>query len=148
MDWEIMPFVGIGPIKFGMTVDQVSTILGKTDDADSYRDGHLREIRDVDQPIITYQDNQTAEIEAFYDMKDVSFEGNYIFRDDPLKVLRYLEGRNNGVLEHLGTLLFNNLGIALGRIDESVVEEHNLSIYRKGAWDERIGNFKPISFLR
>lgn len=148
MEWEIFSFVGFGPIKFGMSTADVQTILGPPSRTRSDEPNHRRELRAADLPIITYENGSVAEIEAFYDMDKTAFEGKYLFRDNPIAILQYLETRNGVVLEHLGTLLFENLGIALGRIDENVVEEHNLAVFMKGAWDDRISSFKPISFLR
>ena len=68
MDWEIVTFIGMGPIRFGMSPAEVAAIIGPPESADD-DDGYLREYRAVEMPIVSYEKNVVTEIEAFYDVR-------------------------------------------------------------------------------
>jgi hypothetical protein len=145
MDWEIVSFEGVGPIKFGMTPGEVEKLLGKplaADEDDHYR----KEVRTVDVPSVTYEDNAVVEIEAFSEVKNVLLDKIRLFQDPPLDVLRQLEELNKGARINVGVLLFENLGIATGRLDSRVPLEHSVTAFRKGYWDTSSHRFTQISF--
>jgi hypothetical protein len=146
MDWEIIPFEGLGPIKFGMPKSEVHKILGEPKRVRNNGGGSFREIYAADLPIVTFENDKVSEIEAFYDMSEARLGDITIFSGDGIGNLARLEVLNGGAREHVGTILFENLGLATGRLDEDVVEAHNLSLFMKGAWDDRLPDFKKISF--
>lgn len=145
MDWEIKSFVGVGPISFGMTPAEVEDVLGPPEDVDE--DGvRLTEYRDIDVPIVRYEDGKVAQIEAFYDVKNVSLGDIKIFEDKGKDVMRGLERLNGGAEISVGIVLFRNIGLTAGRLDEGVTGEHSVCAFRKGMWDGD-NDFKPISFV-
>ena len=145
MDWNIEPFIGMGPVKFGMSPSEVSEILGPPEDIDADGDD-LCEYRAIDMPIINYRNDAVTEIEVFYDVKNVTFEDVNIFEDDGLDVLRKLELKNAGAKTYVGAIMFESLGIAAGRLDEDVPGEHSVTAFCKGLWDKGLEKFEKISF--
>lgn len=144
--WEIKPFVGMGPIRFGMSPTEVAAIIGlpeSTDDDDDY----LREYRVVELPIVSYENNVVTEIEAFYDVEKVTFRGRQIFDEPGLAILQFLERENGGARINVGTVLFQNIGITCGRLDEGARGDHSVTAFARGLWDDRISRFKALSFL-
>jgi hypothetical protein len=134
----------MGPIKFGMTPEDVQLIIGRP--IKIRKSGNiLRETRELNVPIIRYTDGGVSEIEAFYDVSNVSFEEIPIFKGAGRDVLSYLENRNGEAKIDVGIVLFGKLGITIGRIDEDVPGEHSVCAFRKGLWDDD-KDFKPISF--
>jgi len=144
MEWKITPFIGMGPIKFGMTPSEVLEILGSPEDTDV--EGGLTEYRALDMPIIRYKDNKVTQIEAFYDVKNVTLGDVNIFDDDGLQVMRTLETKNGGAKIDVGITIFENLGITAGRLDEDVPGEHSVTAFSKGYWDNDMEDFTDISF--
>lgn len=146
MNWEITPFIGMGPIRFRMTPAEVAAIVGppeSTDDDDGYR----REYRAWDLPIVSYESDGVTDIEAFREVQNVTFRGRRIFDEPGLAVVRFLEQQNGGVRTNVGTLLFSDIGITSGRLDEGVRSDHSVTAFARGLWDERIGRFKELTFL-
>ena len=145
MEWNIVPYVGMGPIKFGMNPDEVSEILGAPKRVRTSGNS-LRESRGLEMPIIRYKDNKVTQIEAFYDVKNVTLGDVNIFGDDGLQVMQTLETKNGGAKIDVGITIFENLGITAGRLDEDVPGEHSITAFCKGYWDNDMEDFTDISF--
>jgi hypothetical protein len=144
MNWRIESFGGMGPIKFDMTREQVAEILGPPEDIDE--DGaNLAEYRELDVPVVRYKDGLVAQIEAFYDVKDVSIGDVQLFSGNGRNAMRRLEELNGGAEISVGIVLFRNLGLTTGRLDEGVTGEHSVCAFRRGLWDGD-KDFKQISF--
>lgn len=148
MEWEIESFVGMGPLRFGMQPHETSAILGPPDNTrKGIRSGAFSEFRAVQKPILRYREGSLSEIEAFYDVPNVSFRGIRIFEERGIDVLRKLEIMNGSALISVGIVLFGNLGISVGRLDEKVREQHSITAFAQGLWDEKMRKFENISFL-
>lgn len=68
-NWEILPRVGLGPLRFGMTpaeVEAVAAPMGQIDDRveESEPDGGIVEVeyRDTGEPLCVYKDGRLSEI--------------------------------------------------------------------------------------
>lgn len=146
MEWEIFPFSGVGPIKFGMTPKEVEAIIGRADSFDQDID-YIREYRDIDLPIISYDKNFVTEIEAFYDVKRVIFKSRMIFEEPGRSILQFLEQENGGAVYNVGVVLFNSIGITTGRLDQSSPGDWSITAFSQGLWDDRISRFKKITFF-
>ncbi|TDK31284.1 hypothetical protein E2F50_20295 [Rhizobium deserti] len=109
MAWEIQPFEGVGPIRFGMTPSEVEAVIGppdrrrKGDDGTEYRGDHA--------PVVNYVDGKVTEIECYYDLEGgVSLDGIDLFERDGIEVMRELEKRSGGALESVGSFYSRTSG--------------------------------------
>jgi hypothetical protein len=143
--WEIVPYVGVGPLKFGMTADQVEQILGPPGRVRVNGD-RRRESRARGMPVIHYVAGVASEIEVFREMRNLGLGGIRLFSEPGRDVLKKLEAANGGALESVGCVLFENLGIATGRLDIDVPEDHTVCAFRRGVWDGKLEGFEPLSF--
>lgn len=147
MTWLIHSFSGIGPIKFGMTPEDVATHIGTPDRSRrGLRSDTFSEHRGTKAPIVRYRGNRVREIEAFYDIGVVMFRGISIFETNGLKVLRALEQLNGGAAISAGIILFDKLGLTAGRLDEDPPTGHSVTAFTSGTWDGKTADFKSISF--
>ncbi len=146
MQWEIIPFIGMGPIRFGISPAEVTAIIGPPESTDD-DDGYLSEYRAVELPIVSYEKNVVTEIEAFYDVENVTFRGRRIFDEPGLAIIQFLEQENGGARMNVGTVLFKDIGITAGRLDEGTRGDHSVTAFAQGLWDDRIGRFKELTFL-
>jgi hypothetical protein len=148
MDWEIISFVGMGPVKFGMSPAEVEAILGKALAVDDDEDdsGYRKEVREINLPTVTYEDGTVAEIEAFSNTRKLRFKDIVFFEDAGLSVLRRLEDLNGGARSNVGVVLFDKLGITTGLFDNSAPLENSVTAFRRGHWDDNVGRFKSVSF--
>lgn len=146
MEWEIFPFLGVGPIKFGMSPKEVESVIGRADSFDQDI-GYIREYRHTDLPIVSYDHNCVTEIEAFYDVKKIIFKSRLIFEEPGRSILQFLEHENGGAALNVGVVLFNNIGITTGRLDQSSPSDWSITAFSQGLWDDRISRFKKITFI-
>jgi len=145
MEWKIIPFIGMGPVKFGMSPSEVSEILGSPKNVTT-RGETLREQRAIDMPMIRYINDKVTEIEAFYTVKNVTLDDVNIFENEGLEVLVELELKNEGAKVDVGVIMFENLGLTAGRLDEDVTGEHSVTAFCGGHWDDYMEDFTDISF--
>ena len=150
MTWLIDSFSGIGPIKFGMTPEDVATHIGAPDRSRrGLRPDTFSEHRGTKAPIVRYRGNRVREIEAFYDIGVVMFRGISVFETNGLnglKVLRALEELNGGAAISVGIILFEKLGLTAGRLDEGPPTGHSVTAFASGTWDGKTADFTSISF--
>ena len=107
--WNIVPGAGIGPIRFGASLDDVARVLGTaapavTKDASAtFLDGGL---------VVKLADDQVAEIVVTpRAAREIAFGGRSFFDDEPDLVLFALETANGGAIEAKGDVVFAQLGI-------------------------------------
>ncbi|MGI2036256.1 hypothetical protein ACRQ1B_28175 [Rhizobium panacihumi] len=146
MEWEIQPFIGMGPLRFGMFPAEVAAIVGPPESVDE-DDEYLREYRAVELPIVSYENNVVTEIEAFYDVENVIFRGRRVFDEPGLAILQFFEQETHGARVNAGTVLFKDIGITAGRLDEGVRGDHSVTAFAQGLWDDRLARFKDITFV-
>jgi hypothetical protein len=147
MEWEIISFEGMGPIRFGTTPEEVAAVVGEPDRSRrGLRPGSFNEFRGTKAPIVRYSENRVKEIETFYDLKSVRFRGIDFFQTDGIEVLRQLEELNSGARVSVGIILFDKLGLTTGRLDEGPRTGHSVTAFASGAWDGKMGDLDSISF--
>lgn len=147
MEWEIVSFEGAGPIRFGMAPEEVAALVGAPDRSRrGLRSGSFNEIRGTRAPLMRYNKNRVREIEAFYDLESVTFQGIDVFQTDGTAFLRHLEELNGGAKVSVGIILFDTLGLTIGRLDEGPRTGHSVTAFVAGLWDEKMGDFESISF--
>lgn len=147
MIWLIESFSGIGPIRFGMTREDVAIHLGAPDRSrGGLRPDRFIEHRGTKAPIVRYRENRVSEIEAFYDIGVVMFRGISIFGTNGLNVLRALEELNGGAAISVGIIMFDKLGLTVGRLDEGPPTGHSVTAFASGIWNGKTDDFTSISF--
>ncbi|MVA37552.1 hypothetical protein [Agrobacterium vitis] len=147
MAWEIQPFIGMGGLRFGMSPLVVAELIGVPISTDTEEDDR-REFRDIHLPILSYEQERLVEIEAFYNVPEVTYRGLNIFGVPGLKCLQTLEADNGGALHNVGIVLFAQIGLTCGRLDGDASGDHSITAFSRGLWDDKLARFKPITFLR
>jgi hypothetical protein len=161
MRWNIEPYVGIGPLKFGMTQQQVGQILDPLHAVIATHpayDGSINEHRALEIPACNYVSGALNELNFNWRVKDVLYGKIEIFNSDPRYLLQELEKINGGAKMDLGMILFDKLGIRTSGFYRSednhfhllgskVQDDRAVAVFRKGSFDAFIPGFEPISFL-
>jgi hypothetical protein len=114
MDFEIIPFVSVGKLTFGMAIDEIADILGMPLHISGNDDGERIEFRSVNYDIIvTYAKNSNTAVEFGFGKtaKGLSFKGQRLFVLPPLDVLNILINEDGLPYEVLGVIDFLGLGI-------------------------------------
>ncbi|POO53900.1 hypothetical protein [Agrobacterium rosae] len=147
MTWLIDSFSGIGPIKFGMTPEDVAIHIGAPDGSRrGLRPDTFSEHRGTKAPVVRYRGNRVREIEALYDIGVVMLRGISVFGTNGLEVLRALEELNGDAAISVGIILFDKLGLTVGRLDEGPPTGHSVTAFASGTWNGKTADFTSISF--
>ena len=114
MLWEINPFVGLGPVLFGMTEAEVAALgpaLGPVERRLVEHDGSVNEYRGMNTPTLSYRNGRVCYIAAGWRVGDVIWQGIDVFQTASKTVVQMLEVANGGAEVGLGSLSFGNLGL-------------------------------------
>lgn len=145
--FDIKPYVGAGPLRFGMTRKQVEDVLGPPDKAKRtmFRN-ETQEFRRQSGLQIVYSTSDETLVEiSFYSNQSVSFEGMDVFHTPGKNVIKRLAETDGKTLETVGILVFLHLGIAMtGFLQDEEPGQKSISVFAKGRWDSEIKDLKPL----
>ncbi len=152
--WDIVPFVGIGDVKFGMTPAEVLRArpdLGPSELTDMGYGG-FREVRQdkknaVISPIFDYREGKLYLIHVGWDISDVYLNGSNISELDSKKTIQFFERVNGSALiETNYDLTFTKLGICIGGIYYD--NEYRDKTDSEALWNGFIAIFDKAGFSR
>lgn len=135
----IKPYVGAGGIAFGMTRDQVGTILGDPIRVGKNILGERDELREGIR--VTYStDGGVVEIGIFPPAEAV-YEGINLFDTvDPISVLLRDDPEPS---ESVGFLVFLRLGVTVTGIHDHDDAQRAVTVFVRGRWDRMRENLRP-----
>jgi hypothetical protein len=141
-DWIILPYVGVGQLKLGMTPDEVAAIVGPPEGSRLIADtGEFRERRKQSalQAVYAAGDRHLVELGFSPPIKELDFGGVPLFTvhsDDALR--RVLQDDPSPLTVH-GFVVFFGLGITMTGFDDDDEDQKAVTIFEEGRWDA----FKP-----
>lgn len=157
MKLELESFVGILPLKFGMTQFEVAAIaeMGPPKKAFDAYDGSLNEFRTMDLPVCNYVDGALSAIDTNFRVGSLMFRGMDLYKESPSEVCYQLHELNGYTLVGLGGLLYPELGISTGGFydeetgsfyipTDSVDDDRGISAFRKGAFDALLDSYTKL----
>jgi hypothetical protein len=149
--FHIQPYVGAGPLRFGMTRKQVEDVLGPPEKTKRilFRN-EKQEFRRQSglQTVYSASDETLVEI-SFYANQSVSFDGMDIFHTPGKNMIKRLAEADSKPLETVGISVFLNLGIAMtGFLQDEEPGQKSISVFAKGRWDSEIEDLKPCKMKK
>ncbi len=165
-NWQIIPHVGAGPLKFGMYRKDIAAfehLMGPLEAADEGPDNSIVEYRDLGWPVFTFIADKLINLEFDWRCEYLTFDDKPLFLSDSKEILQILEKKNGGALIGLGYVLFDKLSISTGGFftrenvtgDEYYWEDRpddgikrGISVGVLGAYDQYLEHYTPISFLK
>ncbi len=158
-EWTIHPLVGLGPLRFGMSVADVAGIMrGHAVSAlDDVFDGSKNEFRTMDLPVCNYVAGKLHALDTSHRVAGVTFEGADVYALDPKELLVRLETAAGGAKAGLGMVLFETIGVNTTGFYDAYDDRfwsgpagsgdpRGLGLFEKGAFDHLLGEFLPASF--
>jgi hypothetical protein len=142
--WEYIPYENVGPIKFGMTKEQVKKILGEPKKTIMTRYKKLEEIRS--NTIITYTRDTILvdEISCLFD-QDIYFNGINV--QDKTQMLRLLKNfQTSDLYQYYGIIFSLELGLAITGIHD--VEQYSITFFNKETWLPFLKDASVFSFSK
>ena len=150
MPYEILPYVGVSALRFGMTSLQIHQILGVP--RFSRRDAHrLREMHGVGGPALTFkavagsEESKLAEIGFTRAATDVIYRGTNLFSGERPAIVTKLYSDDSEPKEVSGTLVFPKLGITLTGFHSGPEESMAVTAFAPGIWDTNLVGAKLSS---
>ncbi|WP_333682215.1 hypothetical protein [Dyella sp.] len=147
MMFEIVPYISVGPIRFGMSPKEVDAILGKPKVVTRSR--YSRELvhyyGNAVRVSFTVDGNKVVEV-GLRDEVDVSIEGIALF---PFSSNRYMDALklDGSPYETVGFVVLVNLGVTLGGFHDNDESQRAITAFAKGRWDKSMSDLKPFPLL-
>lgn len=150
--FDILPYVGFGDLRFGMKKSQVENIVGPAEKTTrSPISKETKEMRRKSGLQIVYSelDESVVEINIYPGIKDVKFKDIDVFRENGYEVVKRFIAEDDKPVETVGISIFTKLGISItGFTGDDDSEQKSLSIFIKGRWDSDLGTAKPFKFKK
>jgi hypothetical protein len=138
MDWIVEPYVGVGPLKFGMTSEEVLAILGPTRKR-TQRENSISEYRKgMENPIIHYRNEKISEVTFTRFTKSVIVDGLNYYEINPKDFTKHIAFVDENLIElPANNLISKKFGISF---DEYEFEDSDKSItvFERGIFDRPI----------
>ena len=112
--WDIKPFIGLGPVSFFMTPEQVIAAAELGEGVTTRQDGiYTNVFGSIYLPNFTCLDGKLIIVGASRRVKGVRWNDIDIFAATPIDVLRALEKANGGAIATFDTVVFEKFGLQL-----------------------------------
>lgn len=120
INWNLEPFSGIGPLRFGMTQAEVALVLGPWDSVTRRGTDALQEYRDsMLSPVLSYSEGKLASLDFGRRCQRVFVGPVDYFGKPNSRMLTYLLKVDPELLDVGGELISTSLGICCaGLLDE------------------------------
>lgn len=135
----ITSYVGVGPLKFGMTRDEVHQILGKPQFSKKSRFfEESREFWNDNGLQLTFSETGDGllEIGLCSNLANVQFNGIKLFEVPGADVFKALHDWDDAPLARTGTSVFLKLGLAVHGFLDDDDSDKAVAAFIKGRWDE------------
>ncbi len=135
MVWDIQGYIGASDLKLGMRPSEASRFAGEPFRSHvSKQNGFLFEMREPDQPDLTYSDDALIEISFTSAVEKVMFDNRDVFHSSPIDFLNQILSRDSNVWLIYEMLVAYDLGLFLHGFHTDN-EECRIGTFVKGAWD-------------
>lgn len=135
----ITPYVGVGPLKFGMTRTDAHKILGAPLSSKKSRfSQESTDLWDENGLQLTFsgEDEKLVEISLYPNLPDVEWNGLKLFEVPGVDAFRSLYDLDNAPLTKAGATIFLKLGLAVGGFLHSDESDKSVTAFAKGRWDD------------
>jgi hypothetical protein len=151
-EFEIIPLVGLGKLRFGMTPEDVASIAGKPSIVDEGYLGDRVETRyDTGVSVVSYDKVSNTVIHFGFGPKiDASFKGERIFQMQESEALFLLAQEDNSPYESVGFIFFLKLGMAVNGFHDGDIDNKAISMYNEAGIQREVDglDLKPFLFVR
>lgn len=138
-DWAIEPYVGVGPIRFGMSPAQVAEVLGQPVVENKRVRGSLAfyEMPAKKLPVVIFESRKVALIDFTHFAKKLRLGDIYLFKEKRQPIIDKLIERSTCVFENFEGYDFLDFGVSLSNA-RNFRDQKNIGAYRRGYFDELI----------
>lgn len=131
--FNILPFEGAGPVRFGMTPSEVHECIGEPSSVRTNRFGE-RDEEYFDVGAGYARSDETLIELGFVSSASVTFRGIDLFRDR--RALSMLVEADGAPVQGLGFIVFPALGIALADFFSDQECDRAITVFARGRWTD------------
>lgn len=147
-NYEIESYIGVGDLRFGMTLDQVSQLEGTPDIVEKNMLGEINESRFNTGIAFTYGklDNGLVELGFSSELSELTFRGRPLFLEPSKKIFKAMIELDGAPYEHVGFIVLFNLGITMTGFHDDDEEDKAVTVFARGRWDETLPKMNRFEF--
>jgi hypothetical protein len=138
MNYEVLPHVGVGPFRFGMTADEAKGVAGPPKRSLKTPSRELK--LNYDDFVLVFSDAKGLVEATFTPQARLIVGGADLFRD--AAPLQHLASLDSSPLESVGILYFPKLGITLSGFHNA--DPRTATVMCQGRLDDLLPKFKPF----
>jgi len=143
--WDIMPYARAGVLVFGMSQDEVRSMLGE----ESLKDFD----KDTNETILYWQDNS---LQLVFDGKGLSMVSFYptienIFIEnapmnwnDTATTFKWLLENDPSAMTDVGIFVFFKYGVSVSGLDSDENSDKSITAFREGVWSRDDSLLRPV----
>lgn len=143
--FEILPYIGAGRVRFGMSSQEIEKIYGV---ADSSTMNHLKQRVEFRSHMNVGYGTELSEgvihVGFGRQMEGVEYKGLNIFSDDSEVVLDTLIQEDGDPYIYLGFIVLFKIGITMMGFHDDDISQKAITLFPQGAWDKRRAKLKPF----
>jgi hypothetical protein len=144
--FDIRPYEGVGPLRFGMTPDEVEQLLGKPNRVKKSFFGERTEHREANGLVATFDKGADKLIEVGFspNIAGLHYANWYLFIGNPRDTLHELAKYDTTIYEMLGFIIMLKLGITLTGFQTGEQSDMAVTVFAMGRWDSDIPKMRRI----
>jgi len=148
MKFEIQPYVSIGPLKWGMSNQEVGLLLGPAIKVTKNRMGSIIEFRNQYTQSFIYDSNLNLIEVTFSKTLEICCSRGIDLLETPSdKVISALINIDKGAVMGYDSIIFQEIGVALTGFMPEDLEIRAAGAFSVGRWDSLIPTMTPFHFI-
>lgn len=140
-DFDIKPYIGVGPLTFGMSPQEVADLIGPPERVLRNRKGGREEYREGIK--VTYSPSaEEATDFVLFPPATARYKGlDLLSHPDPLSVL---VADDQSPREGMGITVFLDLGVTATGLNEHDSSDKTITAFARGRWDALKDQLHPL----
>ena len=142
--FEILPLLGVGPLRFGMSPAEVAAQLGPPDISRRTMLKKLGESRGWIATMYEKETDRLTEVGFSRFVENLTYGGANIFKDPDRSVLQKLCKEDGEPYQAYGFVVLLNLGITLTGFHDGNEDQKACTVFARGTWGIEKDGLKPF----
>ena len=150
MQFAIVPYVGAGPLKLGMTQADAYVILGEPELVRKDTDGPVELVTMYWQDnglqlIFDVKDDSLVSISFYSNIQNVILDGQIIDWHNTKDLYSYLVKADRTAKKVFSITVFFEKGVSVGSLDTDDISTKSITVFAHGQFDPDDPDFEPVS---
>jgi hypothetical protein len=138
------PHVGVDDLVFGLSAQDVPTLLGPPKTARKTARGEISETRGPAQPRVTLAADRLVELSYMPAAGALVLDDEDLFAGEGLRHLRRIQAGYGPLFTNVGFVVCLEAGIAVTGFHDGNLAQKAVTVFERGRWDRFAGHLAPI----